>query len=565
MKKQWQLIRVLMRCGKVGKAESKSSVMGDNAKLFSMVIGVAIVVLMFLAGGYAAEHQATFGSAQLIFGTVMTMSGILSFFLTFIMAINQLYMASDLDVLVTMPFTPMQIVTAKLVSVATMPAGLCLGMVIPAAIGYAAKTAVPAMFLPAQILGAIFTMFFSVSLGAIVVMIIMRVFSFVRSRNVISIVSTLFVFGLTMVYMLTMNNLNSSKVSFEDTATGIFATLSRATSSIGILMPQVSFVQSAVEGSALNLLIAAGIAAGAVIVMLLVSRVLYFSAALGMTDANGKRGKLDSAAMDRATRRSSQSKALVKREIKSIFSTPSLITNGYLVSWVAPLVVLVPMFMQMINAAKNAGEEGMPITLDLIRQMLQQMNIPWYQMVMFASVIGFLMASLAVALSSISRFIISREGKDYYTLKAMPIHARTLVLCKRRVAVYFNSVSGFVVPALGLIAAAVLGLLPWYVSLLGIVLCFAWLLACVDYCAMRDVQSPNLNWESDAAVTKNNIPGLIIFFVAMAVFIGSIVLFATLVPDTPWLGKVLPAVTIALPLILALVMEIALRKAADRL
>ena len=147
------------------------------------------------------------GTVESIFSTIMVIGCLVSFFMSIPQVINRLYMSSDLDVLITLPFTDMEIVVAKLVSVALMPMVLCSVVVIPCGLGYGITAGgFGAMFWVGLVLSAPLLALTMVSVAGILIILLMRAFRFIRSRNMISVISTLLIFACMVGYSLMSTN-----------------------------------------------------------------------------------------------------------------------------------------------------------------------------------------------------------------------------------------------------------------------------------------------------------------------------------------------------------------------
>ena len=555
MSKQWELIRLFVKCGRVGKAEQKDSAVGDTAKLVEVALGVAVVVAMFFAGRYGAQHQDLFGAPGPVFQTLLCFVCIVGFFTSLMQVINQLYMSSDLDVLVAMPFTPSQIVMGKLVSVSLLPLATSVGFIVPAAVGYfVGDGGLSPLFVVALVVGSVIAAVYSVCLAAALVMVLMRCFKFLRSRNVVSLFAALVTFAIAILPMLVQTGTGTVDAQ---AAAGVFAAVSSAFGPIGYAFPFISQVVDASQGNLVALAVALAIGVASVAVAVVFARLFYFDAALAMTDANGARKTLDEDDLRKRSASRSLSRELFNREIRNIVRTPALLTNGILLSIVFPVIFIVPL---AANIGGSFAEQG--FSTDMLSNVANA--IPASIAIAVVSIIGLVFAGLGVGMSSLGRFVISREGKDFEALRAMPIPMQTLVSAKRNAAMLFNGISGFVMPALVLVAAAVLGILPAWISLVGVVLSFAWLLALVNLCATIDLKKPNLNWESETDVCKNSVVGVIIVIASLAVGLGAMmVLGITGFPDS--LDVAVAAAFVALPLAAAAVTEHRLHAAARAL
>ena len=565
MKKLLQLIRVMRKCGRAEKeGTSASSHTGNTSDILIPGVAVAIAVAMFFAGRYLAEHQDTMGSVESIFSTIMMLGALVSFVMSIPQVINHLYMSKDLDVLVTLPFSGMQLVACKLVNILRLPLLICAGMVIPCGIGFGITAGgFGVLYWVGLILSAPMLAMCMVSLAGILVILLMRAFRFIRSRNIISVVSTLLIFVAMLAYSTL--SMNSSSIDFSQMGQA-FVALSSAFSGLTQLVPVIGLcLQSMTGGGVLSLLLAIAITAAVVAVLLLVARLFYFAAALGMQDATGTKSRMTDSEFRKATRSSSARTALRRREISTILRTPAMITNGYLYSIVLPVLMLVFMVVRMVSAfSDEIAATGAVITLDTLLQLVKGMAIGWEMWLIVITCLMLFMCSLAVALSVLSRGCISREGKDYAALKAMPLPMETIVMVKRNVAMLFNGISGFFLPMLIVIAAVVLGFAPIWVIPAAAVVGLGWLVFAVDLCCLVGVQKPNLNWEAEADACKNNIPGLIFWGVSFIVVIAGMIFAFDFELSDIVVRLIVIAVSI-LPVVLALLFDIRLRKAAAQL
>lgn len=518
MKKLSRLIRVLRKCGHSGdKNQTASSAVGDNAVIIKLMVILGLAGGMFYIGHFLAQRQALFGDGTAIFNTIMMLAAMFSLCMSIPTMINQLYMSGDLDVLVSMPFTPMQIVTAKLVNAGMMPLGICCGMTIPTGIGFgltAGGTGV--MYWVSLLLGALMLSITACSLAGLIVILVMRFFRRIRSRNVIAVITALFTFGVTAAYFAFTGSGNSIS---EEKLAGIFQAIQASMGGVARVIPMIGLSVDAMftAGEGYKLLLAMAATGVTVILLLLAAKYLYFAAALGMQDANAARAKLTDGQLNRATRASSVRKAMIRREFRSVLRIPAMINTGYLQSYILPLMLFIPMILQIVG-----GEER----LEALRTVVTQLPVGTILIAM--ELITALFVSSGVGMSSISSGIISREGKDYYALKAMPVKMRTIVAAKHRVAALINCVPAVVYPVILAVVCSALGIAPFWSAAAAVVFGIPFLSLMISVCALWDVKKPNLNWENEADVCKSNNVGVIIFIVILFGCIGAAFLLVQL-------------------------------------
>lgn len=344
------------------------------------------------------------------------------------------------------------------------------------------------------------------SLAGLIVILVKRLFRRIRSRNVIAVMTALFTFGLTaacFAFTSSQNTLN------EEQLTGILQMIQTSMGGVAKLIPMINLSVDAMfaVGAWYKLLLAIAATGVTVLLLLLAAKYLYFAAALGMQDANASRSKLDDAQLAKATRASSVRRAMMRREFRTVLRMPAMINNGFLQSFILPLLLFIPMGLQIV---------GKDSALESITQAVPQLPIG---MILIAlELITAIFVSCGVGFSSVSSGIISREDKDFAVLKAMPVRMRTIVSAKHRVAALINCIPAVGYPAILAIVCTVLGILPVWSTAAVLLFGLPFLSLMISFCALGDVKKPNLNWENEADVCKSNNRGTILFLV---IFLGS--------------------------------------------
>ena len=562
MKKLLLLLRVLRRCGRASKdTAAASSHTGSLTDLMMPICGILVMVGMFFAGRYLALHEATLGPALTLFPTVMLLGCIMAFFLAVPLVINQLYMSNDLDVLITLPFTDLQIVVCKLISAGRMSFLLCCGAVIPCGLGIGLYAhCFDALGWVTMVLSGPMLGLCMISMVTVLIILVMRAFRFVRSRNAISLISTLLMFGLTVAcFMLSQSSLDVGEM--DHALTAVAASMSGLTNAI----PVITLCMQAMQGGGiLPLLEALALTVAMVAVLIVLARLFYFSAALGMQDANGTKSRMSDEDMRRSTRASGMRTALRRREIRTILRTPTMLTNGYLYSIVLPFVVLVPILVKLGQSLNESMQQvGASLLLDVVRQMLEQMAPTWEFWVIGIVALELFLTSLSVCFSTLSYGCISREGKDYAILKSLPLPMETVVMVKRDVALLFNGISSVLFPTILAIVGVALRLMPAWTIAVVLVQGAAGLVLMVDVCSLLGLRKPNLNWESEADACKSNYPGLIIWIALLVIMVGAAFVLSDL--DLTGLTGALAIGCCVLPLVLAIVFDMRLHSAAAKL
>lgn len=563
MRKTLLLARVLRKCSSTG--ESRSSVREEQiiAAVLAVIFAFCMAGAGWLtgladstakaisaAGGETAENAAESTEiilseqlsapssdaersdkpepafAETVFSLIYMVTALIMIITAVPGLISLLYMSDDLHVLFSMPFSSTQIVAARMLNclLYRLLASACT--VIPLGAGYIIAAGIPgAAFIPGMLLALLVLPPVAVAISGAVTILIMTLFRGIRSKDnrvVIGVIATLvLIIGVNL-----LSSRNSLSVT-EESVKGFVSSIQ----GLSWIIPAAPFAARFQFGEGLMyLLYTVLVTLGLAGVFCLLEKALYLKGALQMINGSAKTSAMKADTIERSSHGSRLHTALVKKELRSVLREPAYMLNGWLMSFLWPLLMLLPMLM-------GEGDSASFWTGMLPRLTLSSAVSAFF--------IALLPAFFAVGFSNIAQHSISREGRSVQIMKQLPIRYSEQVRAKRDAAFVINLIPGAVYT---LIIAIVLKIiLPNGIITEeeGTVLTYPLLL--IPFAAIADalcvfildnimvshgLKKPDLNWESAAVLSKKNGFGLIVFFIGLiCCFVFS--LLGTMLPALP--------------------------------
>ena len=536
MNRTLALSRVLRKCG-AGTERSNEKVGSDSVVFW--IFTVLLAALMGFVGANLAKWSLLLGDPMALFRSFFFMGAVISLFLTFPGIVNNLYMSNDLTVLIVMPYTPMQLIFARLLNVSRLPFACSFVCSIAPAIGYAVTTQTSPNFWIAILLAFICVPLIVISLVGIVIIVIVSLVHGFRNKDLLRIVGVVVLFAIIVVFVVVSNN--SSAISKE-----VISQVTGTMTLISSILP-INFALEALMAEPAILPIAGilGITAAFVIAFTLVAKFFYFSSALSMQETSAGGKILGNNEIAGASIKQSVFRAYLKKDLKAVFREPAYLMSGILYPIFMPLVMVIVMGF--------AGTQGLGTSLETILQAKGAINniniLAW--IVQNAMILTF----YAAAANAVACCPLSREGQMLDILKTQPVPARIVLLAKEKVALIIAGIGSLGVILLGGLVLCILGYLPIWAILIALAINIPWLYFVIDFEMIHDLKKPKFSWETEADMLKHVIgvgsyvilfTGIIapIFFALAILIVGS---FSLLYAAT------IPAVIIGLGIILAII------------
>lgn len=174
-------------------------------------------------------------------------------------------------------------------------------------------------------------------------------------------------------------------------------------------------------------------------------------------------------------------KTYLKKEIKMLFSTPTLVANMILPVIMMPILIILFVSTGMFS---GLAEEGAVTTNFGV-----------------AGMILYLGCLLSVAANPIAMMGFSMEGKNIFFLKTLPLSAKEMVKMKLRIADAINLVLSFVI---FIVFGAALPNHDFILSAIVAIVIFGFGVAFNRFGLYNDLKKPFLNWQNIQEINKNN-------------------------------------------------------------
>lgn len=494
MRKYFLLTRKLFKSGLggFGGSNKKKKFRAGNALLMAFLFVCLLPLLGMLShfGGEAYRTMAVIGQEGLVLSMAFSAASILSLVLGFPMLISVFYLTGDIERLMYLPVKPWQIVGAKFTISLIFTYLTSFYFLMPLLTGYGVAAGAGAGFWILAVLALLLLPVIPLVYGGIISMVIMRVFKRAKNKDFITILSV--VLSLCLAFALSsLGNLNLEGAALQELL------LKGGNSLMGLMngiFPALRFLEAAVaEGSVLSLLLFLAVTAASVVVFFLIAERLYFAGAMGMRETKAGRKRISAEESRRLSRRKSAGGACFRKEVRLLVRSPIYFMNCVMLVFLWPLFIAVPVVIQMVQKQDfSIGE---------LLKLISMEGTGGTALTLFVV----LCISLGTGLFNyVAGTAISREGKNLYFMKVIPVPLKVQLRAKLLTAVYFGVAGTTLYCMIFLVASVFLfGLPAWTLpfALMGSVC------ANVIQCAIQlfvDLFHPKLNWENEQQAVKQN-------------------------------------------------------------
>ncbi len=468
LKKQFmELGAFLTNDRKTGGRRSPKATVG-----FALFFGGILLLMMFSFGMMAwplAQAMVPVGQGWLYFLSMELMALLMAVIMGAFAGYSGLFAAKDNELLLAMPIPPWMILTVRLLTLLTTNFMCVLLAWVPTVFVYTlhAETLLGAVLSALPM--AVFLAGISAVLSAIIGWVVAEVSGRVRNKNAVVVVLSLVFMGGYFVGMQKLQStLQSLLRGLSDDAD--------ARAKAGLLY----HLGHAAEGDGLALLVFG---------VVVLAAMAAFCGVLGrqyLRLMTTKRGVKKAVYHAKVTQKSSLRKALLRRELLHLTSSPAYLLNcalGTVMLGIVGGVFLVKAEQIYVHASERIPEEFLPLLLCAI-------------------VCGGLAANLLAAPA------VSLEGKSFWIIRSLPVTAWQTLRAKLDLHLLLTAVPAAFCTLCG--GAAFRAGVGELVLVLLVVLLFSGFTACFDL--MAGLLWPNLHWVSETAVIKQSLSGMAALF-----------------------------------------------------
>ena len=521
---------------------SGKTVIGEGGTISSKAAKIlsyfALLILTgaLFAGAYCVQpHVAWLIPVQSLAQTLMLALMILCFVLAIKNIVTILYTADDLELLLPLPFSANQIVTAKLYVASAFPVILSFVILNSICLGYGIRAGAGVPFIIGTVLSSVLVPVTGIAAATLLVVIIFQLFGFIRKKDVIVAIGGFFTFGLSYVYIFVSTRLQDGAPG--EAVTAAFGTVS----AISAAFPNISFmIRFMFKGSIPGLLISLAVTAAVIALTLLAVRAFYLTTALALHNTGTKKKPVTKADL-RSGKKNDVLKALISYEAKSSRRNPAYLIYGYAMTFLWPVLFAMPLFL-----SKDGLPSGIRFPLDTLTAALGTMAFA-----MTAS-------CFACGFNVLPGTSFSREGSNFSMIRSLPVDFKDYYRSKRNYSLANCSIGSVLyVIIFGIICVAA-GIIPFKSSwaiLAGACISFHLNLIWINLMLLHNSRKPRFNWDSETELSRKlGLVNIIVILIGVFMFLLFFLLIILLpMLDDPQIAKIILIIyAAAIPIIIAL-------------
>ena len=501
MRKVLILARTLLKSSSSGAAANQKQ---GRRWWVPLALGIAFLSMGFSIGMMALgiyEALVPLGAQGVIMPLAMGATSVVIFIFGVFYTVSVMYHADDVPLLLALPLKPWQILGAKFLTLVVYEYIFEAFILLPVLVVYGIKSGAGAAYiLYSAILFAILPVI-ALSMSAVLVMVVMRFTSFGKNKQAFKFVGGIIALALAVGLNIGLQNAASR---FTPEQLAALADGSSLIMTVERMFPGLPFASQALIGSnALpglwNLLLFVLCSAAAAAVFLVLGQVLYFKGLAGVTEAAGKRRLLSAEELDKRTAGTSATRSYIGKELKMLTRSPIAFMNCVLMNLIWPLLALVMVFTRSGSFTQVSGAIASLDAGDAVA--------------VLAGAAAFVSCANAVTSTAISR-----EGKQLYFMKYIPMPVRKQLMAK----VY----TGMLLSAVGIVLLTVLAVamgIGVLTALPALALSLLAVAAGSLVGMLIDASRPKLDWLNEQQAIKQNVNVLLHMLAGVLIAVAVIV------------------------------------------
>lgn len=429
---------------------------------------------MFLLSGFLASQVMIF-----VFGLLYVMS--------------KYYFSNDLSHLVPLPIKPSYILGSKFVTLMISEYLTSLPIILPFIYIYGTKGGEGLLYWIYSFVLVITLPIIPLVLSSILIMIFMKYTNVGAKKDLMRIVgASLFIVAMIYIQMKIQGIAQKALLQGDDFLLNIVNDSSLLVKKLGLGFPPSQWGALSLSNSSnilglINLLAFIGVGVISFFIMIFLSEGLFFGGLIGNIEVSASKGKSGKKlSLKDSAKETKPYIALAKKEIVMLFKTPVYLMNA------VGGVIVVPILLVMTSM--TGGDESLGSFLKLIESKPD-----------FVSLVGIGFIVVLGMLNSIGSTTFSREGKNFWIQRTLPIKAEDQIIGR--------VLSSLVVQVLGIIA--LLGSLAFIIEIdISTIILIATLgllgsIPMTQIGMVIDIIRPYLTWDNPQRAMKQNLNVLI--------------------------------------------------------
>lgn len=424
---------------------------------------------------------------------------VFTFIFSFNVILNELYFTGDIENLLPLPLKPREIVGAKIASIFCAESLVQLLVIFFSVIGFFFALGLSFKNFLLGILGMITLPMIPIIYCSIISLLIMSFTRFIKNKETIRKVGLVFVLAVLMLFVYFLGALQNFDLELyiEGFVNGdqTFLHVMRG------IFPHINlFIDILVTGSIRSLLLYILVNIGFIVVLLGLADVCYFKGVVGLSSKDTASKKSSSNILNNI-KVENPTNSYFKKEIFTLFRTSSYFLNCILINFIWPIFVYVICKLKFPD-----------LTLSKLKNLVTSTDNNTL-IIIFMFVIG--VSILLPALNSIASSSFSREGKNFYFMKYIPMDYSSQVYVKLLVSfiIAFIGVNVF-----SLIFYLVIGL-KVSTAFIFLIISFLAILFICSLGIIIDSINPKLVWDDELNALRENSNNFIVMGISIFMFI----------------------------------------------
>jgi ABC-2 type transport system permease protein len=443
-----------------------------------------------------------------ILSLCIVMVSTMIFFFGIFYVINFFYFAGDAQSLLALPLSGWQVLGARFSVVIAYEYLTQLPFLLPPLLIFGIKSGAPLTYWLYALIGFLLIPLLPLSLATIPTVVIMRFANLGRRKDLFKILGGLMVIAIAVGYqfLFQKSGINAMDPVFLQ---NLLTDQNGLVNLISRIFPNTKYLGLALiaahkAAGIINLSIFAALSLLAVALAWLVGDKLYFKGLVGSTETTVRRKTLTSSDYEKLGKGSPALLSYCMKEIRLLFRVPPYFMNCVLTNLLIPVFMIIPFLIQSRNEKEAVPWES------LIAQPEGQKIL----MVVIVGAVIFLAGSNAITSTSLSR-----EGKEFFISKYIPLSYKNQVLAKL-LSGYMFGIIGAVLLLIGAIV-----LMPLDIRLIVMILAVSLvaLLPIIEAGLLIDIFRPKLDWDNEQKAVKQNLN--VLFSILFSILLGGAVLY----------------------------------------
>ncbi|MBP1744344.1 MAG: transporter [Firmicutes bacterium] len=497
MNRTLALTKVLLKSG-------SSPAKRKRQLLITLAVLAAFVPMIMGIGQFVSflfDALAMMGQQGIILAMAMPATVFIIFFFGIAYIINTFYYSMDIENLLHLPLRSTEILGAKFAAVLVYEYLTEAVILVPVLAVYGFKNGESALF---YILGVVILLLLPViplAAAAVLDMVIMRFTNLAKNkdlfRNVGGVLAIFLALGLNFYIQSFAEKTTDPAKVMEMINEGNNSMIQLTSSFFPSTKLAVNSLVGGGTSGALYLLLFAAATAAAYAVFLALGNVLYFKGVIGVSETSSRRRALTSRELGKGTRAGHIVFSYTLKELRLLFRTPVYFLNCILMNFLWPMFLIIPFVSQ--TAAQDED----------IAMLLPYLQGPGADAAIV--LVFFAMGIFITGSNLISSTAISREGKNLFFMKFIPVDYRKQLLGK--------TLSGAAMGFVGILMMVPVALfvirIKAYVVAIGLAVSIPGIMFSSILGLLVDVAMPKLNWDTEQKAVKQNMNGVIAIFGSM--------------------------------------------------